>query len=361
MEPRAAAVGRATGMAKGPSKEHAARIASLDSLRFVCALTVAVAQTGAPPFAPGPESGLFGAVWPASAAVICFFIISGFCIHHSVQGAPGRRPAALFTPGFFIQRYCRIIPPLSVAVLLAGPLGVGLDLLYGPLLWALLAELFYYSVYPALLTLRRRLPSWTPLIFVAFLIGLLVATTNPAAGPYGSFGPALNWLVGLPCWLLGCQLAEAVARRRHAPRIAPATLWGLRLAVWGAFLLCALLRHHVGIGYAWTLNLVAPLATLWIYAEIMSAALRPPPAWLERAGLWSYSLFLTHAITAAWLDAAIGFDPDHLLGWGLRLGVILGAAYLFHLAVEGPTHRLARLLGAGATRWSRERRRPAAS
>ena len=65
---------------------------------------------------------------------------------------------------------------------------------------------------------------------VSFVIALLLAATNPRAKDYPSWGLGLNWVLGLPCWLLGCELAE-----RSAPGLpaGPTSIWRWRIAVWG--------------------------------------------------------------------------------------------------------------------------------
>ncbi|MEL6979699.1 MAG: hypothetical protein AAGM38_13600 [Pseudomonadota bacterium] len=343
-----------------------ARIAPLDSLRFVCALIVMFAMTGPPPIGPSLQgllgdgdaelAPLFGAVWSAPAAAVVFFIISGVCVHYSAHHAAGRK-AALYSPSFFLKHYCRVLLPAAILWALATPFGVDLAAFNQTALWSVVAVLIYYSLYPALLLMRWRLPSWRPLIGVSLLLALLIATTAPSAPDYASFGPAIAWLLGLPCWLLGCHLAEAMSLRPERAAIARPTLWRLRAAVLAAMLAAAALKAQFGVGDPWTLNAFGVIAAIWIYAEAMGAAARPAPEWLEKAGTWSYSLFLTGAVTAALIDAHLGFNTETWPSWALRFGLILCAAYSFHLLIEAPSHRLARYLGSGVTR--RGARRPA--
>lgn len=82
-----------------------------------------------------------------------------------------------------------------------------LPILQDSILWSLVCEEVYYTLYPLILKTRVRW-GWTSLIGATFAGAYAVVLTNPTAGNYPSYGAGLNWILGLPCWLLGCQLAE---------------------------------------------------------------------------------------------------------------------------------------------------------
>src|SRR5262249_21980397 len=152
-------------------------------------------------------------------------------------------------------------------------------------------EEVYYLLYPLLLNLARRY-GWRPLIAVAYLLSVAVAWTDPTAGDYPVYGWQLNWVLGLPCWLLGCLLAQQSDRLIEP--VSRACIWRWRLTVWVAAGVLFVLRAHTPIGYPHTLNLLAILVYFWLCAEICYNRQASPPRVLEWAGKWSYSLYLVH-------------------------------------------------------------------
>jgi peptidoglycan/LPS O-acetylase OafA/YrhL len=150
---------------------------------------------------------------PGPAAVIVFFVISGFCIHYPFRRASSV-PALL---PFYARRYLRILIPIAAAITISRPLGIQLDMLGPSILWSLLCEEIYYALYPWLLRLRNRY-GWRRLIAASYVVSLALAVTNLKSGEYPAFGIQGNWLLGLPCWLLGCDLAESYAELAALPR-----------------------------------------------------------------------------------------------------------------------------------------------
>jgi len=316
-------------------------VKGLDTLRFVLALWVVLSHTGGPPL---PDS--LGSVWavrafynnafPGPVAVIVFFVISGFCIHF-----PRRHDLKLTNPlSYYLRRYVRILVPMVVAIAVAAPLGLRLTVFGGSILWSLLCEEIYYAIYPALLTLRRRV-SWTPIIAASFLCAYAVALSMPSAGDYASFGSGLNWVVGLPCWLLGCVLAERADNLRSV-RVAGLEVWAWRLSAFFLAVTLSALRFHSRVTYPWTLDLFAVFAFFWLGREVAYRNTVEPSPLLERAGAWSYSTYLVHM--HAYALAAI--LP---LGWTVQTIFVLAACYAFYRAVERPSHKLARRLGGRLT------------
>src|SRR4051812_5187972 len=189
-------------------------VAGLDSVPFVCAAGVLFGHFG---FFPLPlfvssrprvhrlvEAAL-GNLFSGPAAVIVFFVISGFCIHYPFRDG---RPLPL--KSYYSRRYVRILIPMAAAIALGVPLHLDLTHLNDSILWSLLCEEIYYLLYPLVLVRLRRRMGWRPIIAVSFVFALFVVLTDLRAGNYASYGPGLNWLLGLPCWLLGCELAESI-------------------------------------------------------------------------------------------------------------------------------------------------------
>lgn len=321
------------------------RVAGLDTIRFVCALWVVFGHLG---FVPVPFEldkstlpglilrGMYGNAVSGPAAVTVFFVISGFCIHY-----PFRNGAPIPLKSYYSRRYARVLIPMAAAIALGLPLGINLGLLTDSILWSLVCEEIYYFIYPLLLRLRRAY-GMKPLVGGAFVLALLViALRDPYAKNYPSYGVTLNWVVGLPCWLLGCALAEADWGAPPRPR----EIWLLRGGVWLASSVCSGLRFHSPVGYPWTLNFFAVLAAYWLAREIANALNGPPSPLLERGGKWSYSLYLVHLHAAA-IQAR--FEKPALAPFShffLTMGFTLGFAYAFYRIVEKPSHELARRIG----------------
>jgi peptidoglycan/LPS O-acetylase OafA/YrhL len=265
------------------------------------------------------------------AAVIVFFVVSGFCIHHPFRASPP--PLA----EFYVRRFVRIGLPLVAAMALARIVGHPLPLLHDSILWSLVAELVYYALYPALRAASLRV-GWRALVAVAFVAAAALVATSPHSANYPSFGTSRNWILGLPCWLLGCLLAE----RSPGVPIGRARIWRWRGLVWLASVVALVLRFHSPIGYPVTLDAFSLLVAAWLAQEIDRARISPPPPWLERAGLWSYSLYLVHRPAMTLFDRL----PLARAGWLIEIAFLLAVAYGFYRVIERPTHRLALRLGS---------------
>jgi peptidoglycan/LPS O-acetylase OafA/YrhL len=343
------------------------RIAGLDQLRFILALCVLMPHCGlVPDFSGQPRGSLIELAFRGVAnnlinpvaAVIVFFIISGFCIH-----LPYRDQRRIQLLPYFTRRFVRILIPMTAAVLLANPLGLKLPLFSDSILWSLVCEEIYYILYPVLRKLASRV-GWLRVFAVAFVVAFGLAlfslkTNDQTQGMYPAYGPSLTWLLGLPCWLLGCLLAESVAGLNKI--VTSPGIWTWRAVVWFAACVCSILKFHSPAGYPVTLNLFALLAFFWLQREIAFYRTRQPLALLERNGAWSYSMYLIHlhAQTVYVLVSipALVFP----LGWAVHLIFILLLCYVFYLVVEAPSHKLARYLStmisnklsyASATVWS---------
>jgi peptidoglycan/LPS O-acetylase OafA/YrhL len=322
------------------------RIKGLDSIRFILACWVAIGHIGLFPLFEGADTssgigwllkGLYGASVNGPAAVIVFFVISGFCIHFPFRHGGFPRLAR-----YYPRRYFRIVAPLATAIAIYALMRVDMPLLGQSIFWSIVCEEIYYLIYPCLLLLRRKW-GWRPLLAGAFVLGIAVACTEPRAGNYPSYGWQLNWLLGLPCWLLGCVLAERsdsltfpVSRR---------TIWTWRIAVWFASCVSLVLRFHASIGFPHTLNLFAVLAYFWLGREIAYFRQIEPFRRLESAGAWSYSLYLMHVCASVlFLRSSLpslGFNVN----WLLRFACVLVVSFAFYLVVERPSHAVARWLG----------------
>ena len=326
------------------------RIAGLDQLRFILALCVLMPHCHlVPDFSGQPRGSLIELGFRAVAnnlvnpvaAVIVFFVISGFCIH-----LPYRNQQSIPLVPYFTRRFVRILIPMGAAVLLANPLQLKLPLFSDSILWSLVCEEVYYILYPSLRRVAARV-GWVRLFGASFVVALALAlyslrTNDVTLGMYPAYGASLTWLLGLPCWLLGCILAER-SELLHRTITSP-QIWSWRFAIWFAAWVCSVLKFHSQLGYPLTLNFFAILAFFWLQREIAFYRTRRPLALLERNGAWSYSMYLIHLHAQA-VYLLVGI-PALLfpIGWAVHLIFILLLCYVFYLVVEAPSHKLARYL-----------------
>jgi peptidoglycan/LPS O-acetylase OafA/YrhL len=321
------------------------RLRGLDSLRFWLAMWVYFSHAGLPPIPllVGDQNGLlpkvirggFNNLFCGVAAVIAFFVISGFCIHYPYRGS---KP--LLLREFYVRRYVRVLVPLGAGLVIGRFAQQDLGLLYGAILWSLVAELIYYSIYP-IVRMCAGFAGWTAVVGVAFVLAFAVILTSPGTLNYHGFGPALTWALGLPCWVLGCYLAERRPSLKPAPR--SSVLWLWRLSMWALSSIASVLRFHGGIGYPWSLTLLALPIFVWIGKELERYATVTPSKLWEAMGQFSYSIYLIHVLA---VELTRKFLPgfDSWLGWLGQIAIMLGVSYAFYLCVERPSHTLARRL-----------------
>jgi peptidoglycan/LPS O-acetylase OafA/YrhL len=323
------------------------RVQGLDSIRVLCALIVFLGHGAAPTLInPFSETSiwfkilrlLYNNLWNGSAAVAIFFVISGFCIHYPFVDQASK----LSLRTFYIRRYVRLLLPVAAAIPLGQLITVNLSLFRDSILWTILAELIYYTIYPLIRQLRFRLGSWKILLIVAFIASLAVALSSPLNRGYGTYGAGLNWILGLPCWLLGCMLAERI-KLGVAQDIKFSQILSWRILILGTAWITSVVRFHGPFGYPWSMSFFAILAAAWLGKEIRYYQKVTPNEWIEAGGAWSYSLYLMHlAAGALWNQFQISLSPP--LDWLAKFGFVLAFCYMFYLLVEKPSHYLARKL-----------------
>ena len=198
-------------------------------------------------------------------------------------------------------------------------------------------------IYPALLYLKRRF-GWTRLLAVSYVGALLVITRDPTAGNYASYGIYFNWLLGLPCWLLGCCLAERADTPQSAATVG-VQIWAWRAAAWSLSSVCSVLRFHTLVTYPWSLSLFGVFVFFWLSKEIGYYRTHAPLRLLENSGKGSYSIYLVHLLGFALFEHL----PHTIFGptivWFAQLWFTLLLCYVFYLFIERPSHLLARMLG----------------
>jgi peptidoglycan/LPS O-acetylase OafA/YrhL len=323
----------------------------LDSLRFFAALWVVMGHGAVPPLTEGhdasnPVAWALNGFWTAAisgpAAVIVFFVISGFCIH-----LPYEQGKTFRLGEFLARRWLRIMIPMVAALWLFRNLPwvtPSMDLLDGIPAWSLVCEMIYYGLYPVLYWLSSRV-SFKRQFQVAFVLAFVFACTKPLSNVnYPAWGYSLDWVIGLPCWLLGVLLAQKVSvggDRTNRPLASH--IWLLRITAVGIGAVTHNLALQQVLGQHMTLNFFALFCFVWVGKEItFYRADRQPWALFEWAGSWSYSLYLVHCIAFVVYHQLPVPNLGHLANWGLRMIWVLCFALAFYYLVERPAHRLAR-------------------
>jgi peptidoglycan/LPS O-acetylase OafA/YrhL len=332
--------------------QAATRYPVLDACRFILAFVVVTAHLGVIPLFAGADTRVwivrtishgFGTLVYGMPAVICFFVISGFCIH-----LPFRDASRIPVGRFYARRYIRIMIPVLVALAINRFLGerqslFGADSFFWySVLWSLLCEEIYYAVYPALWWCRRKF-GWVVVLPIAFAAGAITALVHFHWGSWGMFGPIRTAIILYPVWLMGCWLAEQTDRLT-APQ-SSWEIWRWRGAIWMGSWVCLMLNFKFGIYFTQTMLWFGILALFWIRKELSNSLRIPPVSALVSAGAWSYSLYLVHipALTIYRRLSLPSFGP--IVDWCLQLCFALAFAYVFYLLVEVPSHRLARRIG----------------
>ena len=333
------------------------RLRGLDSIRFVCAFLVVLGHISFTDPLHGTHAvglvkvaiGLYNVVFVGQAAVIAFFIISGFCIHFPYK--KGRSPVL---GSFYARRFLRIVPPAVICFLILRKVAEAF-VLNQSILWSVICEIIYYLIYPALLGLRR-LTSWGIIILISSAAAAVLIATQHSSLTYGAGYMVLGWstwIIGLPCWLLGCWLAENYHRFKvpSVPQI-----WMIRVAIYALAVALRFLRFHfhsVVASNCILLDCYSLPASIWIGFEISYFLKQTPTRALEWAGTWSYSLYIVHPMIEpifllAGLTGLVANPRTHFL---LILAALI-ASYLFFRLVELPCHRLAVAAGRYAERRS---------
>jgi peptidoglycan/LPS O-acetylase OafA/YrhL len=358
------------------------RLGQLDAVRGIAALIVVfnhyaqtipleVRQLAAYPL-KALELGAWGTPWPwlrftplrllvdGHAAVIIFFVLSGFVLAMPVQKESQPR----FWP-FVIKRFCRVFLPFATIIILVAAayafvqpepspsagewvnthlpsldkisltghlLMTGGDMSLNPVMWTLVHEMRMSIILPLIFLLIRRFGGvWTVSGCLVVSILCSFGMTDSISGSWQATAHFM-WMFSAGCALSFYRekLCALAATRGHR---VTALLWVLALGllawpfdrVWSDFLF--------GVGASLVIVLCLPSG------RVSGLLKSPVPIWLGRV---SYSLYLIH----------LPILVLALSGNSLPLSVIfvmtlIGADLAFVL-IERPAHKLGIFLGRSA-------------
>lgn len=342
------------------------RIPALDALRGLAALTVVFHHLALVP--PGtPSLALTTWVITGYAAVLLFFVLSGFVLYLSLEQRPQPYPE------FIIKRIARIYLPYAAVLLLAyallelnaGATAPGLSEwaaypwrlpearaalwphlallgtfdfgLINPVVWSLVVEMRVSLIFPAIALLVRRAP-W----FVSLGVGLLCSSIKELKIPALAGTIWLRTSHYVLLFVVGALLAKhRVAIRAWVGRHPRASAL-LGLVGVGSYYLHDFWRtpsermrdYLIGIGA--TIFIALTLGNQRVERILSHPALR-------FLGEISYSLYLVHAVVLlALLHFLGGILPLWLLLVAMPLLSVAAGALLYRF-VERPSMRLGRL------------------
>lgn len=335
------------------------RFAVLDALRIVMATVVMIGHMGPYPiFGPFSETqGLTRSLTIAQGffffgqyAVVVFFLISGFCIH-----APFAKLTSKTVPvlRFYGRRYARILVPLIVIVVLfkvtlpSTPITGSESILWRSALWSIACEEILYALYPLIYRLRVRV-GWRPILVTTFT-GAAATVTGFIVRDEHLPGLIATTAVLLPLWLLGCVLAESAPSLMASVRTSASDgsaardrIWLWRAACVGATWSAPVIHHALSIYWLCTALPAGVLFYFWLRAELRHSQVKRPWRWLVSGGRFSYSLYLVHVLVIAIVGPfAEGWFASRVM-WFAGAILIFAVSYGYFLAVEQPSHRLAR-------------------
>ena len=282
-----------------------------------------------------------GALWFGPAAVIIFFVISGFCIHKPYVYTEK------FTPlEFYTKRFVRLLLPLFVVLILASLLNVDYSPINGWVTWSLVCEAVYYSFYPLI---RKKIASKRFLLtfFLMSVITVYAITQVFATSPTIKF--IANILIYFYGWLLGCYLAEIIEFKKQSNTSNWHLKYFWRITIIFSCFLIGFLHYKEVLRMEWGLTLLPIFIYFWLKSELLNDV---NILFMSSLGLWSYSLYLIHPLALLGIRRFVGeyLDTSYYLGQHISMyfdGIFLAltASFFFYITIEGPSHKLARFLG----------------
>jgi peptidoglycan/LPS O-acetylase OafA/YrhL len=292
------------------------------------------------------------------AGVPLFFVISGFCIHHSFLHA--RRPFSYLV--FMSRRFWRIYPAyvlaIALSLLLPGnliwrthhvPKSVLMHLLFvhnlnqttifelSPPFWTLAVEFQFYAAYPLLLMLRRRFGMGRATL-ISFCL-CVIASTVRHLGWTGHFDlpllPVMYWVQ----WCLGALIAE-----RFFDGKPPLINLPLSIFLWlvGICFAVPIATYSEWNYFAWAILSAAIIERL--IRRNFTNAMSKPFASLVWVGTISYSIYLLHDIVLSQILPRLPSAPETRFGLGLIIAIplVIAVSAVSYYLIEAPGIALGR-------------------
>ena len=286
-------------------------------------------------YAPNPHAHFATALlFGGSTGVDLFFVLSGFLL-----SLPFFRGSPLALGQFFGNRALRILPMYYLVVLVGAAWGggwqtalhaavfqnIGLAAMgsFGIVWWSLVVEVQFYLALPILVWLARQ--RWGRMVIVAVLACLCFCYLKIASPTAAGFWAAQrNSLLGRwPQFAVG--IAAAWLHHRHGAALrgmdGKRRLWLGTLAALGALVLLDAItlrglrlfgvsqfvhwyKHYLYLSILWAVFLIAVIDLQPAFRKLVVNPL------LHRIGLWSYSIYLWHAVFIVMLVLRLNIQPS---------------------------------------------------
>jgi peptidoglycan/LPS O-acetylase OafA/YrhL len=331
---------------KNYSKE---RVRGLDNVRFLCAICVACSHGGYPPITISFDrnntiewliNGIYTSLFCGPAAVIVFFLISGFCIHYPYRKT--WRKKNIFP--FLIARISRISVPIICATVIVKLIGFNTSIFYLLVGWSIVCEVSYYLFYPFLRSFIDTKKGWLNFLFLSFTPTALIFFYFPLnMVNYPGVGVYMVVALGLPCWILGLILSYNVSEDTHFHQISTFNLWCHRVLILFLAFLCHVFALQKIIGHPFTLNFFAIAAFFWLKKEILFHYKRSTTSYLESLGKASYSIYLMHGLPPFLISLLIK-DISPVEKFYFYWVILIILVLFFYFLIEKPSHNLSRNL-----------------
>jgi peptidoglycan/LPS O-acetylase OafA/YrhL len=379
--------------------KHDGRLASLDGLRGLAALTVFLFH-GWLYTMPRPDASNRSSIGDYAAnelrlGLVLFFVLSGFLLSRPWFAAALEGRASPDVRHYVRSRIARIAPAYYAALIgsivllwsLAGTPGVRLPpagelplffvfaqnfspssvMKLDPPMWSLAVEVGFYILLPFVgwlavrLPPRRRAQALVPLALLA--LGVLYNWAIAGRGLSMTFTKTLAAM--LPYFAVGMLGALAVHARTIGPGARRTLLaGGLALVLADAFTKAAVPAYGVDVGNAFTTFRDLPSSIG--FATIIATVAATPASrilgsrLLSSLGAISYGFYLWHVPVLLFMRGHGLLPLDPVLGTLAALGPVVAVSSLSWIALERPVIEWARRRNrrARAERRARERRDP---
>ena len=282
-------------------------------------------------YAPNPHANLAtGLLFGGNAGVDLFFVLSGFLL-----SLPYVRGTPIALKQFFGNRILRILPMYYLMILIGiawsgdwhGALhaalfwDIGLKTLtpFGIVWWSLAVEAQFYLVLPAVVYLARV--RWGRYVLAIALVCLSICylkISSPSATEFWAakrdslLGRWPQFAVGIAAaWIhhkYGARMREMDEKRRRwlGTFIAITAIVGLDVVVvhglrwFGVLQFASWYRQFLYLSFLWAIFLIAVIDLTPVFRKIVVNPL------LHRIGLWSYSIYLSHAVFIIFVVLRLG-------------------------------------------------------
>ena len=316
---------------------------------MLCAIWVACSHGGYPPLTVNLDTsnqlqwfinGIYTSIFCGPAAVIVFFLISGFCIHYPYKNSWSKETII----PFIIARLTRITLPIIIVAVIIEILGINASIFYLLVGWSIVCEIVYYIIYPFLRLLIKNKKGWQKLLLLSYIPTILAFWFFPLKlVNYPGVGFYYVISLGFPCWMLGLLLCYSIDNNNQKNSPSKKNLVFHRILIFFLAFATHVLALQEVLGHPFTLNLFAIAAFFWLRKEIAFYHDRPTNNFMDNLGKASYSIYLMHGIPAfiiSLLTTELEHSSKFFIYW-LILAILTSA---FYFLVEKPTHNLSRKL-----------------